>query len=179
MLQSKQQLKIMKKISLILLMAGIGFTAQPVHAQDNDTSKNKIEVKKKIKVGAHGRQVTKIKVEGKGTPEAINSAATTAVTGKTHVVVAPAPAVAPAATPVVIINQHPEPKPAATTVTTTTETKPVIATSKTTTSSVKTSTSHVVSKKPVTTHVYHKVYHKPDVAASSKTTTTTTVKKEQ
>lgn len=177
MLQSIQQLTIMKKISLILLMAGIGFTAKPAHAQDNDTSKNKIEVKKKVKTGAHGRQVTKIKVEGKGTPEAINSAATTAVTGKTHVVVAPAPAVAPAATPVVIVNPSPEPKPATTTVTTTT--KPVITTSKTTTSTVKTSTSHVVSKKPATTHVYHKVYHKPAVAASTKTTTTTTVKKEQ
>lgn len=170
----------MKKISLILLMAGMGLTTQFAHAQDNDTTKNKIEVKKKVKTGVHGRQVTKIKIEGKGTPEAINSAAASAVTGKTHVVVAPAPA----RPQVVVVNRAPESKPATTTVTTTTQTKPVVTTRQTTTSATKTSTAHVVhTTRPVkrhpVRHVYRTVSRKPAVAASTNTTTTTTIKKEQ
>jgi hypothetical protein len=156
----------MKKISLILLMAGMGLTTQFVQAQDNDTTKNKIEVKKKVKTGVHGRQVTKIKIEGKGTPEAINSAAASAVTGKTHVVVAPAPAPAP----VVVVAPAPAAKPATTV--TTTVTKPVVtATSKKTITTTATHTSHTTAKRPV----YHK---KPVVAGSTKTTTTTTIKKD-
>ncbi len=168
----------MKKISLMLLMASMGLTAQFVHAQDNDTSKNKIEVKKKVKTGVHGRQVTKIKVEGKGTPEAISNAAATAATGKTHVVVAPAPAPTPAQ--VVVVDRRTEPKPAATTVTTTTETKPVITTRQTTTRATRTSTADVVHKStPVKHRAVTHVYKRPTAAASTKTTTTTTVKKEQ
>lgn len=168
----------MKKISLILLIAGMGLTTQFVNAQDSDTTKNKIEVKKKVKVGVHGRQVTKIKVEGKGTPEAISNAAATAATGKTHVVVAPAATPAPAQ--VVVVDRRAEPKPAATTVTTTTETKPVVTTRQTTTSATRTSTAHVVhTNTPVKRRAVTHVYKRPAVAASTKTTTTTTVKKEQ
>jgi hypothetical protein len=167
----------MKKISLMLVIASLGLTTQFANAQDNDTSKNKIEVKKKVKTGVHGRQVTKIKVEGKGTPEAINSAAASAVTGKTRVVVAPTPA--PTPPQVVVVNRNPDPKPATTTVVTKTETKPVVTTRQTTTTATRTSTAHVVHKTtPVKRPVRRVVYKKPAVAAST-TTTTTTVKKEQ
>ncbi|MFD2871261.1 hypothetical protein ACFS5N_02200 [Mucilaginibacter ximonensis] len=154
----------MKKINLLVLATAALFSAHVANAQDNDTSKNKIEVKKKVKTGVHGRQVTKIKVEGKGTPEAIGSVAATATTGKTNVVVAQ-----PAA-PAQVVVVNPQPKPAATTVTTSV-TKPAPTVHTTTTTTTHTATNaRVVAKKPVHSHIYHK----PAVT----TTTTTTVKKE-
>lgn len=159
----------MKKISLIALATAAILSAQIVRAQDNDTSKNKIEVKKKVKTGVHGRQVTKIKLEGKGTSEAINNAASTTTTGKTHVVVAQP--VAPATPPVVVVNPQSQPKPATTTTTTTLVTKPVQTTRTITSTSTHASTHVSTRRHPVTKHVYHK----PGVT----TTTTTTVKKEQ
>jgi hypothetical protein len=123
----------MKKVSLILLMAAIGVNTQIAHAQQSDTSKNKIEVKKKVKTGVNGRHVTKIKVEGKGTPESINNAAAAAATGKTQVVVTPAPTVvvAPAAKPTTTV-----------TTTTQTQTKPVVTTNKKSVVTTKTHVSH-------------------------------------
>ncbi|HWZ03964.1 MAG TPA: hypothetical protein VNX40_10180, partial [Mucilaginibacter sp.] len=80
----------MKKISLILFVAGMIWTVQTAQAQIQDTTKNKIEVKKKVRKGAHGRTVTKIKMTGKGTPGAIDDAADGAATG--HFKPAPTPA---------------------------------------------------------------------------------------
>lgn len=154
----------MKKINFLALVAAAVFSAHFASAQDNDTSKNKIEVKKKVKTGVHGRQVTKIKVEGKGTPEAISNVAATASTGKTHVVVAQP------ATPAPVVVVNPQPQPAATT-TTTSVTKPAPTVHTTTTTTTHTATrARVVAKKPV----HRRVYHKPTV-----TTTTTITKKEQ
>ncbi|MDB5030072.1 hypothetical protein [Mucilaginibacter sp.] len=177
----------MKKISLILVVAGIVLAIQPVNAQTTDTSKNHIQIKKKVKTGVNGRKVTKIKIEGKGSPGAISDAATGAVTGNSPapVVVTPAPVVAP--TPpnptVVIVRPEPEERPtqAPSTVTTITETKPapVVTTSSTSTRKTTTAT-HVVHSANVNrpaTHVYKKVYKKPAVASSTQTTTTTTIKK--
>ena len=183
----------MKKISLILFIAGMIWTVQTAQAQTQDTTKNSIEVKKKVKKGAHGRTVTKIKVTGTGTPDAINSAADGAVTG--HLKPAPAPVVIitppppapepPAPTVVVVHDTVRTPAPApvvapvaipaptTTEVTTTTETKPVVT--------AKVATHHVTHTastyhKPV--HTYHKTYKKPAAATqATKTTTTTTVKK--
>ena len=186
----------MKKISLILVMAGMVWALQPAHAQtteSTDTSKNKIEVKKKVKTGAHGRQVTKIKMTGKGTQGSIHDAADGAVTGTipAPVIVTPPPPPPPPekvnTEPTVIVvtpepEKRPDPEPekkaepTTTTVTTTSETKPMpvegsISASRT--------THHVVhSGNSGTKHVYHHVYtKKPAVASSTKTTTTTTIKK--
>jgi hypothetical protein len=184
----------MKKISLMLAMAGLAWTIQPANAQTTDTAKNKIEIKKKVKTGAHGRQVTKIKMESKGTAAAVSTAAD-GVTGR---VPAPAPVTVTPPTvtvtpPPVMVTPPPQPatptivvihddKPVAPTptstsvTTTTTETQPVA----TTTSTRKTTTAHVTSAraKKGTAHVYRRVYKKtPAAAASTKVTTTTTVKK--
>jgi hypothetical protein len=48
----------------MLLIAGIVWTVQSANAQNNDTTKNHIEIKKKVKTGVNGRKVTKIKIEG-------------------------------------------------------------------------------------------------------------------
>ena len=162
---------IMKKISLIVAMASIVFAIQSAHAQSTDTAKNKVEIKKKVKVGTHGRQVTKIKMESKGTPDAVAGSVDGAMgVNKTRVVAAPA------ASPTVVVVHDPAPTPApvATTVTTTTEAKRVpVTTTHTTSTATSTHVVHATVAKPV----YHKTtYKKKPVATSSSTTTTTTVK---
>ena len=170
---------IMKKICLILFVTSITWCIQTAGAQTQDTTNNKVEIKKKVKKGAHGRTVTKIKMEGSGTAGAISGAADGAVTGHLPEPAKQTPAPPPPSVVIVhdtVKTQAPAPAPAPTpktteVTTTTTEVKPVVTTS---------STTHVVahkatgSKKPV--HVYHRVYKKTPVAAT-KTTTTTTVKK--
>jgi len=178
----------MKKISLILLLvAGTVWVSQTASAQVIDSSKNKVEIRKKVKVGANGRKVTTIKMEGTGTPSAITGAADGAVTGKlptpAPVVVTPPPA--PVATPpepvapTVIMVTTPAPPeakheaPSTTVVTTTTETAPVPAANATMVHKTNTS-AHVVHHKGV----YHKTYvKKATVAPATKTTTTTTTVK--
>jgi hypothetical protein len=164
----------MKKISLLLFMAGLVLAIQTVSAQ-SDTTKNRIEIKKKVKTGAHGRKVTKIKMEGTGTAGAISGAADGAATGKL-----PQPAVKVVTEPtppptVVVVAPQPEVKPAAQ-VAPATETKPMPVT--TTSTSTKTTSSNELHS--VTPKRVHKVYRKKPVAAASVkkvTTTTTTVKK--
>lgn len=170
----------MKKISLILAAAVMVLTVQSARSQSSDTTKNHIEIKKKVKVGAHGRQVTKIKMEGKGTPGAITDAASGAVTGKIPQKVTAKP-VSPT---VVVVKPEPASKPAPSTtiVTTTAPVKhaPVITTHTTTTTTTTAHTVHAVHTAHAKTSkpVYHKTYKRKPVAASStKTTTTTTVKK--
>jgi hypothetical protein len=174
----------MKKISLILFLAGIVWTVQTAQAQTQDTTKNSIEVKKKVRQGSHGRTITKIKMTGKGTPGAINDAAESAVTGHSKpqpvpapiIVTPPPPAPEPAETKVLVVHDTvrtpapaavvvPVPAPTTTQVTTTTETKPVVTAHVT-----RTSTAY---HRPV--HTYHKTYKKTTPA--TKTITTTTVKK--
>jgi hypothetical protein len=186
----------MKKISLILLLAAFVWTVQTAQAQTQDTTKkvqdttkNHIDIKKKVRQGSHGRTITKIKVSGKGTPGAISDAAEGALTGHVQkpvpapVVVTPPPPTpaptvvvvhdtvrtpAPAPVPVAV----PAPTPTTTEVTTTTETKPAVAANVTTHHATRTSTYH----RPVRT--YHKTYRKKAVAApATKTTTTTKVTK--
>jgi hypothetical protein len=172
----------MKKISLILVMAGMVWAIQPAHAQTIDSSKNRIEVKKKVKTGVNGRKVTKIKMEGTGTQGAISGAADGTVTGKLPAPAVVTPPPAPVAPTVVLVTPLPEKPVAPTTeVTTTTETKPVpVAPTSSTSTSQTTTSTHVVHSANVnkgSTHVYHKVYKKKPSAATSTTTTTTTVKK--
>jgi len=176
----------MKKFSLILLMAGMIWTVQTAKAQTQDTTKNSIEVKKKVRQGAHGRTITKIKVTGTGTPDAINGAADGAVTGHPKPAPTPAPVVVvtppppapeppPAPAPSVVVvhdtvrTPAPVPAPTTTQVTTTTETKPVVTASATTHHVTHTTSAY---HKPV--HTYHK---KPATATATKTTTTTTTVK--
>jgi hypothetical protein len=171
----------MKKISLMLAMASMVWAIQPAHAQTTDSSKNRIEVKKKVKTGVNGRKVTKIKMEGTGTQGAISGAADGTVTGKLPAPVVVTPPPAPVAPTVVLVTPEPEKPVAPTTeVTTTTETKPVPVAPARSTSTSQTTSTHVVHSANVnkgSTHVYHKVYKKKPVAATSTTTTTTTVKK--
>jgi len=181
----------MKRISLILFIASMFWIVQTVQAQtQEDTTKNHVEVKKKVKKGAHGRTVTKIKMTGKGTPGAIDDAADGAVTGHSKPAPPPAPVVIttpappapePPAPTVVVVHDTvvkpepvpvaaPAPAPTTTEVTTTTETKPVV-----TTTHRATRTSSAYHKR---VHTYHKTYHKTTTATpATKTTTTTTVKK--
>ncbi|MCO5945791.1 hypothetical protein [Mucilaginibacter flavidus] len=181
----------MKKISLILLLAGLVWTVQTAQAQTQDTTKNKIEIKKKVRKGSHGRTITKIKMTGTGTPGAINDAAESAVTGHSKpqpvpaptVVTPPPPATEPVAPTVVVVHDTvrtpapapvavPAPTPTTTEVTTTTETKPAVAANVSTHHVTRTSTTH----KPV--HTYHRTYKKTAVATpATKTTTTTKVTK--
>lgn len=176
----------MKKVTLVLLTACLIWIVQTVKAQTPDTTKNNIEVKKKVKQGVHGRTVTKVKMTGKGTPDAIKQPANGTATG--HLAPPPKPAVepvvvtSPPATPAVVVvhdtvHQNapaPAPKTTTTRVTTTTETRPVTKT---------VTTHHVVATKktyhkPV--HTYHKTYSKTAVGApTTKTVTTTTVQKTQ
>ncbi|MEO6633360.1 MAG: hypothetical protein ABIN13_16600 [Mucilaginibacter sp.] len=180
----------MKKISLILFLAGLIWTVQTAQAQTQDTTKNTIEIKKKVRKGAHGRTITKIKMTGTGTPGAINDAAESAVTGHSKPQPTPAPIVvtppppapeptvvvvhdtvrtpAPAPVPVVV----PAPAPTTTQVTTTTETKPAVAANVSTHHATRTSTTY---HRPA--HTYHKTYKKTTATPATKTTTTTTVKK--
>lgn len=179
----------MKKISLILFIAGLVWTVQTAQAQTQDTTKNKIEIKKKVRKGSHGRTITKIKMTGTGTPGAISDAAEGAVTGHVQkpapapvVVTPPPPAPEPAAPTVVVVHDTvrapapapvavPAPRPTTTEVTTTTETKPAVAANVTTHHVTRTSTMH----KPV--HTYHRTYKKAVVTPATKTTTTTKVTK--
>jgi hypothetical protein len=182
----------MKKISLILFVAGMIWTVQTAQAQIQDTTKNKIEVKKKVRKGAHGRTITKVKMTGTGTPDAINDAAEGAVTGHSKPAQAPAPIVITTPPPppqepvqptVVVVHDTvrtpapapvyvPVESPTKTEVTTTTETKPVVTANAVTHHATHTSS---VYHKPV--HTYHKTYKKAATAPATKTTTTTTVKK--
>lgn len=151
----------MKKISLLVVLASICLAISPASAQTPDTTKNKVEIKKKTKVGVNGRQVTKIKMESKGTPEAVTGAVESAVTGKTSATAATPATPAQSASPNVIVVQ-PEPVTKVVTV-------PVKA--PTTTTKTTTSVNRSVSVKPATRK--RTVVRKP-VATSS--TTTTTVK---
>ena len=189
----------MKKIILILFIAGLVWTVQTAQAQTQDTTKNNVEVKKKVKKGAHGRTVTKIKMTGKGTPGAIDDAADGAVTGHLKpapepapIVVTPpppAPAPAPEPAPPTVVVVHDTvvkpapapvtppvvaPAPSTTQVTTTTETKPVDAAA-TVTTRHSTRVSPAYHKR---VHTYHKTYRKTTTAPATKTTTTTTIKKD-
>lgn len=170
------------------MMCAIIWSTQIAKAQTDDTTKNKIEIKKKVRKGSHGRTVTKIKMSGQGTASAINGAADGAVTGHLPTPPTPAPVVVtppppepkvvvvhdtvrtPAPAPAAVVIPAPVPAPTTTTqVTTTTETKPAVTAS----THVTNTSTH---KKPV--HVYHRGYKRTKVAgASTKTTTTTTVKK--
>ena len=155
----------MKKISLLVVLASIGLAISPASAQSPDTTKNKVEIKKKTKVGVNGRQVTKIKMESKGTPGAVNGAVESAVTGNTKAATPATPATpAQPANPNVIVV-HPEPVTKIVTV----PVKAPTTSTRTVTTNVRTSTS----KKPAT----RKTYSKP-VGASTSTTTTTTIKKD-
>jgi len=186
----------MKKISLILLLAGFVWTVQTAQAQAQDTTKkiqdttkNHIDIKKKVRQGSHGRTITKIKVSGKGTPGAISDAAEGALTGHVQkpapapvVVTPPPPAPEPVAPTVVVVHDTvrtpapapvaaPAPKPTTTEVTTTTETKPAVSANVSTHHVTRTTTAH----KPV--HTYHRTYKKAVATPATKTTTTTKVTK--
>ena len=134
----------MKKISLVLAVAALGLTVQTTFAQTTDTSKNKVEVKKKVKVGVNGRQVTKIKMESKGTPGTVSSAVDGAVSTKPKVVTT---SVQPVNPTVVVVQPEPAVKTTATT--TATVSKPVTTTRTTTvtTSSRNVSSTKVVPRK--------------------------------
>lgn len=150
----------MKKLSLLLVLASICLAISPASAQTQDTTKNKVEIKKKTKVGVNGRRVTKIKMESKGTPEAVTGAVESAVTGNTsQKVITPAP---PANPTVVVLKPEPVTK-----VVTVPVKAPVTTTTKTTT----------VNRSTSVRPVKRKVYRKP-VATSNSTTTTTTIKKD-
>ena len=163
----------MKKFSLLVALASICLAISPANAQSLDTTKNKVEIKKKTKVGANGQQETKIKMESKGTPEAVTGAVESTVTGKAKAatpatpatpatVTSPATPAQPASPSVIVV--HPE-----------TVTKVVTVPVKTPVTTTKTTTTTINrSVKPAT----RKVVRKP-VTASSTTTTTTTVKKEE
>ncbi|MFI5138272.1 MAG: hypothetical protein ACHQIM_10630, partial [Sphingobacteriales bacterium] len=173
---------VMKKISLILFIIGMIWTVQTAQAQTQDTTKNSIEVKKTVRKGAHGRTITKIKMTGKGTADAINGAADDAVTGHSKPVVINTPAPVQPQPTVVVVHDTvrtntpvpvyiPAPEPKTTEVTTTTtETKPVV------TAGVNTHHATHAYHKPG--HTYHRTYKKTAATTpATKTTTTTTVKK--
>ncbi len=157
----------MKTINLFLASAVLGLMVQTTFAQTTDTTKNKVEIKKKTKVGVNGRQVTKIKMESKGTPEAVTGAVENAVTGAPKKVVTQ---VQPANPTVVVVRPEPAVKATATT---TAAVKTPVTTTRTTTTTAnvrRVSTSRPVKRKTTTT------VSRP--IASSTTTTTTTVKKD-
>ena len=133
----------MKKISLVLAVAALGLTVQTTFAQSIDTSKNKVEVKKKVKVGVNGRQVTKIKMESKGTPGTVSSAVDGAVSTNPKVTSSVQPV-----NPTVVVVQ-PQPAVKTTPTTTATVSKPVTTTRTTTvtTSSRNVSSTKVVPRK--------------------------------
>lgn len=158
----------MKKISLLVVLASICLAISPASAQAQDTTKNKVEIKKKTKIGANGQQETKIKMETKGTPEAVTGAVESAVTGKARAATPATPATpAQPASPSVIVVQSERAKPETVTKVVTVPVKTPVTTTKTTTTTINRSI------KPAT----RKVVKKP-VTASSTTTTTTTVKKD-
>ena len=130
----------MKKINLLFAVAALGLTVQTTFAQSIDTSKNKVEVKKKVKVGVNGRQVTKIKMESKGTPGTVSSAVDGAVSTNPKVTSSVQPV-----NPTVVVVQ-PQPAVKTTPTTTATVSKPVTTTRTTT---VTTSSRNVASTKVV------------------------------
>ena len=146
----------MKKINLLLALAAFGLTFQTAIAQTTDTSKNKVEIKKKVKVGVNGRQVTKIKMESKGTPGTVTGAVDGAISTKPKVITTPAPTVNPT---VVVVQPEPAVK---TTASTTAAVSTPVTTTRTTTT---TATSRHVSSSKV-------------VPRKRTVTTTTTVKKQ-
>ena len=163
----------MKKLSLLVVLASIGLAINTANAQSLDTTKNKVEIKKKTNVDANGRVETKIKMETKGTPEAVTGAVESAVTGRTRAATpatsatATTPAIpAQPASPAVIVVQPERAKPETVTKVVTVPVKQPVTTTQTTTTTTR-------AVKPATTR---KTTKKP-VAASSVTTTTTTVKK--
>jgi hypothetical protein len=174
----------MKKISLLVVLASIGLAISTASAQTLDTTKNKVEIKKKTTVGANGKQETKIKMETKGTPEAVTGAVESAVTGRARAATpatpaTPATATTPAipatpaqpAQPSVIVVQ---PERAKAETVTKVVTVPVPVKAPVTTTKTTTTTTRAV--KPATRKTT--TTRKP-VAATSTTTTTTTVKKEE
>ncbi|MFD0752052.1 hypothetical protein ACFQZS_17995 [Mucilaginibacter calamicampi] len=187
---NKNTTNTMKKLSLFLITAGLVWTVQTVDAQSVDTTKNKVEVKKKVREKADGTTVTKVKMTGKGTPTAIKDPASNATSSPSEAkpaapaVVTPAPAVVvvrdtvhntvsvPVPVPV-IVRDTVRPKTTTTEVTTTTETRPVVKTTATT----RVSATKKPYRKPATTA--RKTTTKTALAApvAKVTTTTTTVKK--
>ncbi len=118
----------MKTINLFLASAVLGLMVQTTFAQTTDTAKNKVEIKKKTKVGVNGRRVTKIKMESKGTADAVTGAVDGAVTGNTAKKVTTTQPV----NPTVVVVQ-PEPAVKATAATNTQVKTPVTTTRTTTT----------------------------------------------
>jgi hypothetical protein len=150
----------MKKISLLVVLASIGLAISPASAQSPDTTKNKVEIKKKTKVGVNGRQVTKIKMESKGTPEAVTGAVENAVTGNAKAATPATPA-QPANPNVIVV--HPEPV-----------TKVVTVPAPTPSSTTRTTTTTISSRRvSAATPVKRKTTVKKPVASTSSTTTTT------
>jgi hypothetical protein len=165
----------MKKLSLLVVLASIGLAINTASAQTPDTTKNKVEIKKKTNVDANGQVETKIKMETKGTPQAVAGAVESAVTGKARAATpatpaTPATATTPAipaqpASPSVIVVQSERAKPE-------TVTKVVTVPVKTPVTTTKTVTTVSRAVKPAA----RKTTKKPVTAS---TTTTTTVKKEE
>ena len=137
----------MKKINLLFAVAALGLTVQTTFAQSIDTSKNKVEVKKKVKVGVNGRQVTKIKMESKGTPGTVSSAVDGTVNTNPKVATP-----APTANPTVVVVQ-PEPAVKASSSTVAAVKTPVTSTRTTTTTATsrRVSSSKVVPRKTTRT----------------------------
>jgi len=152
----------MKKISLIIAMAVLGWTFQTAKAQDaSDT--NHVKVKTKQKVSADGSKKIKTTVKGSGTAGTVGAASNgtkpVIVNHPTTVVVDHTPPPAP----IVVQAPAPEPRPTTTVTTTTTTNKAVPA-----------SNPPVKKTTTTTTHV-----HKTTTGAPVKKTTTTTVKSDQ
>lgn len=150
----------MKKISLLVVLASIYLAISPAKAQSPDTTKNKVEIKKKTKVGVNGRQVTKIKMETKGTPEAVTEAVESAVTGKAK----PTTPTAPANPNVVVVEREPVTKVVTVPVPVEVK-KPTVTARRTTTTTVNTRRVPKTAVKRTTTT-------KPIASSSTKTTTT-------
>ncbi len=161
----------MKKLSLLVVLASIGLALNTAGAQSLDTTKNKVEIKKKTKVNKDGQVETKIKMESKGTPEAVTGAVESAVTGRARAATPATPATAttsatpaqPASPSVVVVEREPVTKVVPVPVEVQ---KPTVTTRRTTTTTVNT-------KRVPKTAVKRTSTAKP--IASSSTTTTTTV----
>lgn len=170
----------MKKLSLLVVLASIGLAISTVSAQTLDTTKNKVEIKKKTTIGANGQQETKIKMESKGTPEAVTNAVESAVTGRARAATPATPATPatattpvipaqPASPSVIVVQSERVAKPETVTKVVTVPVRQPVTTTKTTTTTTRAvkPAARKTTRKPVT------------ASASSTTTTTTTVKKEE
>jgi len=152
----------MKKISLIIATAFLGFTFLSASAQDaSDT--NHVKIKTKTKVSADGAKKTKTTVKGAGTAGTV-AAATNGT--KPVVVNHPTTVIEHTPPPIVVQAPAPAPEPKPTTVTTTTTTNKVVPVSNPQVKTTKTTTTHAVHKTTTGTPV-------------KKTTVTTTVKSGQ